>query len=112
MKKILLIAIGFLMIAGSVWAEDYDKEQAYATCSKYIENQVSNYVGTEVPPDYSYEDLGEYHRLSWNNQYPIVLAEQDGKRKTSAVCEVDKRTGEIKYLAVSSREIIKNYFER
>jgi len=112
MKRILLIAIGFLMIAGSLWAEDYDKANAYAICSKYIENQVSNYLGTEVPPDYSYEDLGESHRLNWNNQYPMILAEQDGKRKTSAVCEVDKRTGEIKYLSVSSREFIENYFKR
>jgi len=42
----------------------------------------------------------------------MIIAEQDGKRKTSAVCEVDKRTGKIKNLSVSSREIIKNYFEK
>ena len=110
MKRILLIAIGFLMIAGSIWA--YDQDQAYETCSKYIRNQISNYIGTEVPSDFIYEDLGEFHRLIWNNQYPVIFAEEDGKRKTSAVCEVDKRTGEIKSLSVSSREFIKDYFEK
>jgi len=112
MKKLLLIVIVFFMITSSTWADDYNEAQAYATCSEYIENQVSNYVGTEVPPLYNYKDLGESHLLIWNNQYPMIIAEQDGKRKTSAVCEVDKRTGKIKNLSVSSREIIKNYFEK
>jgi len=108
MKKILFITLVIVLMAGSAWAEDVDKAQAYATCSLYIENNVSKYDGTKVSPRYNYMDQGETHMLIWNMKFPISLANQYGAlKKTGAICEVNKKTGKIVYLAVSGKEIIK-----
>ena len=108
MKKKLFITLVIVLIAGSAWTADVDETQAYATCSLYIENRVSKYEGTKVPPKYNYMDQGQTHLLVWNMKFPISLANQYGSlRKTGAVCEVNKKTGKIVYLAVSAREIIK-----
>ena len=115
MIKLLFISFVLVFMTGSVWAADIEKDQAYATCATFIENEVSKLnpslmrsEGTKVPPKYNYTDQGETHFLVWNMATPITLANPDGSlRKTGAVCEVNKKTGKIVYLAVSAREIIK-----
>jgi len=114
MKSILLIMIGVIFTAGPVWAEEYDEAAAYAICSLYIENQVPHFSGNPIPPGYKivappiylYQDLGESHGLAWNRAAPIYLANKSGRMPgeegvSGAACEVDKKTGKIKYLAVS-----------
>lgn len=106
--KAILIAVTLTLVAALAQAQEVSKTDAYATCAVYIENQVSRYKGTDVPPRHNYRDEGATHWLWWNMKFPIYLANQyGGKRKTGAVCEVDKKTGQIVYLAVSAREIIK-----
>ena len=120
MGKILLITIGILLIAGTVWAEDVDEAQAYATCSLFIENKVTQFRGKRIPPGYKieapakyrYEDEEGTHWLDWNFAAPIYLHDGAGRVRgeegmTGAVCGVEKKTGKIKYLVVSARDVIK-----
>jgi hypothetical protein len=120
MKRFFGVGIGIFLIAGTVWAEDVNKEQAYKKCSEYMEHHVSLFKGSiiprghkiEVAPKYNYKDLGNSHLLTWTMKSPVYLANESGrirgtKGKTAAGCEVDKNTGEIKYLFVSDKEIIR-----
>jgi hypothetical protein len=55
MRAILLIVILSVFIAGPVWAENFDKTHAYAVCSQYIENQVSQFRRNPIPPGHKIE---------------------------------------------------------
>ena len=122
MKRFLVGFLAAFMFAGTVLAEDVNREEAYTACSQYIENKVSYFRGTFVPrghkikvvPKYTYKDLGKSHWLTWTlkNRDPIYLAKDSEIIKglegmSGAGCEVDKKSGEIKYLSVSDKEIIR-----
>ena len=120
MKRFWWFSLGIFLIAGPAIAEEVNKEEAYETCSQYIENNVSYFRGNFIPkghrlevvPKYKYMDRGDSHWLTWTFKSPIYLANESGvikgmKGKTGAGCEVDKKTGEITYLSVSDKEFIR-----
>lgn len=121
MKRFLGVSVGVLLIAGTASADDVNRDEAYQACSQYIEKNVAYFRGDFIPkehrlkvvPKYNYKDLGDSHWLTWTLKSPIYLANESGiikgiDGKTGGGCEVDKKTGEIKYLSVSNKEIIRH----
>ena len=120
MKRLFGLSVGIFLLAGTVWAEGVSKDKAFKKCAEYIENKVLHFKTKRIPkehkilvmPYYNYKYLGDTHRLIWTMKSPVYLANKSGiikgtKGKTAAGCEVDEKTGRIKYLVVSDKEIIR-----
>jgi hypothetical protein len=109
MKRLYTILLILLVIqvsfVAAALAGDYTINDAVGICDDYITDL---YPGSKIGNACRATDMGSGWFIVWNMACPLILADpQTGPRRTGAACEVDKTTGNITYLAVSARELIK-----
>ena len=102
------VVIVILMVVGTcnvARAGDYSSANATDKCWFKIE---ALYPGSQYENPCRVTDTGDGWFIVWNMACPFILADPTtGPRRTGAACEVNKTTGDINYLAVSARELIK-----
>lgn len=107
MYKILLIIICLciLVVGRNAFAGDLSVANATDICWDKIDDL---YPGSDYVNPCRVTDMGDTLFIVWNMACPFILADPTtGPRRTGSACEVNKNTGEIVYLAVSARELIK-----
>jgi len=102
---ILFVCFSILSMGSSAIAGEYSSSHCVDKCWLKIK-QI--YPGSQYANPCRISDTEEGLFIVWNMACPFILADPiTGPRRTGAACEVSTTTGEIIYLAVSARELIK-----
>ena len=107
MRKIMLLilCLSVLALGSTALAGDYSVSDAVGICDDYITDL---YPGSKIGNACRITDTGTGWFVVWNIACPFILNDPStGPRRTGAACEVNKTTGNIDYLAVSAKELIK-----